>query len=44
MPALIRLPGEGNRNPLQYSFLGNLMERGAWQNVAHKVAKELDIT
>ena len=25
-----RSPGEGNGNPLQYSFLGNPMERGAW--------------
>ena len=26
-----RSPGEGNGNPLQYSCLGNGMERGAWQ-------------
>ena len=26
-----RFPGEGNSNPLQYSCLGNPMERGAWQ-------------
>ena len=26
-----RSPGEGNGNPLQYSCLGNLMDRGAWQ-------------
>ena len=25
-----RSPGEGNGNPLQYSFLGNPMDRGAW--------------
>ena len=25
-----RFPGEGNSNPLQYSFLGNPMDRGAW--------------
>ena len=25
-----RSPGEGNGNPLQYSCLGNLMDRGAW--------------
>ena len=24
-------PGEGNRNPLQYSCLENPMDRGAWQ-------------
>ena len=28
---LERSPGEGNGNPLQYSCLGNLMDRGAWQ-------------
>ena len=25
-----RSPGEGNGNPLQYSCLGNLMNRRAW--------------
>jgi len=25
-----RSPGEGNRNPLQYSCLENPMNRGAW--------------
>ena len=25
-----RAPGEGNGNPLQYSCLGNPMDRGAW--------------
>ena len=24
-------PGEGNGNPLQYSRLGNPMDRGAWR-------------
>ena len=28
--ALRRSPGEGNGNPLQYSFLENAMDRGAW--------------
>ena len=23
-------PGEGNSNPLQYPYLGNSMDRGAW--------------
>ena len=32
-------PGEGNGNHLQYSCLGNLMDKGAWQNTA-----ELDTT
>ena len=30
IPGLRRSPGEGNGNPLQYSCLGNLMNRGAW--------------
>ena len=25
-----RYPGEGNENPLQYSCLGNPLNRGAW--------------
>jgi len=29
IPGLGRSPGEGNGNPLQYSCLGNLMDRGA---------------
>ena len=31
--------GGGNVNPLQYSCLGNLMDRGAWQATVHGVAK-----
>ena len=31
--------GEGNRNPLQYSCLGNPMDRGAWQATAHEVSR-----
>ena len=31
IPGLGRSPGEGNRNPLQYSCLKNSMDRGAWQ-------------
>ena len=30
IPGLGRSPGEGNGNPLQYSSLGNPMDRGAW--------------
>ena len=30
IPGPGRSPGEGNGNPLQYSGLGNPMERGAW--------------
>ena len=35
--------GEGNGNPLQYSCLGNPMDRGAWWAIVHRVA-ELDTT
>ena len=31
IPGFGRSPGEGNGNSLQYSCLGNPMERGAWQ-------------
>ena len=31
--------GEGNGNPLQYSYLENSMDRGAWQATVHGVAK-----
>ena len=34
-----RSPGEGNGNSVQYSCLGNPMNRGAWQAIAHRVAK-----
>ena len=39
-----RFPGEGNDNPLQYSYLGNPMDRGAWWAAVHEVAKESDMT
>ena len=35
IPGLGRSPGDGNGNPLQYSRLGNPMDRGAWQDTAH---------
>ena len=31
--------GEGNGNPLQYSCLGNPIDRGAWWATVHGVAK-----
>ena len=31
IPGLERSPGEGNGNPLQYSCLGNLTDRGTGQ-------------
>ena len=30
IPGLERSFGEGNGNPLQYSCLGKLMDRGSW--------------
>ena len=35
IPELKRSPGEGNGNPLQYSCLENLMDRGAWWATVH---------
>ena len=32
-------PGGGHGNPLQYSFLENPMDRGAWRITVHRVAK-----
>ena len=32
-------PGETHGNPLQYSFLENLMDRGAWRAKVHRVTK-----
>ena len=39
IPGLGRSPGEGNGKPLQYSCLENLLGRGAWWAVVHRVAK-----
>ena len=32
-------PGGGHSNPLQYSYLENPMDRGAWQATVHGVTK-----
>ena len=37
-------PGEGNGNPLQYSWLENSMDRGNWWAVTPWGHKELDMT
>ena len=34
-----RSPGRGNGNPLQYSCLGDSMNKGAWQATVHGVTK-----
>ena len=44
IPGPGRSPGEENSNPLQYSCLGNAMDRGAWQAIVQGVEKELDMT
>ena len=38
-----RSPGGGHGNPLQYSCLENLLDRGAWLDTVHGVS-ELDTT
>ena len=37
-PGSGRSPEEGNGNPLQYSSLGNPMNRGAWRATVHGAA------
>ena len=38
IPGLGRSPGEGNGYPLQYSFLENSMDRGAWRARVHGIS------
>ena len=42
IPGSGRSPGEGNDNPLWYSYLENPMDRGAWWAIVHGVAKMRD--
>ena len=39
IPGLGRSPGEENGHPLQYSFLENSTDRGAWWTTVHGLAK-----
>ena len=39
IPGSGRSSGGGNGNPLQYSFLENPMDRGAWWATVQRVAK-----
>ena len=39
VPGLGRFPGEENGNLLQYSYMRNSMDRGAWQTAVHGVAR-----
>ena len=40
IPTLGRSPEGGHGNPLQYSCLENLMDRGPWWITIHRVTKE----
>ena len=44
IPGLERSLEEEKDKALQYSCLGNPMDRGAWQVTVHGVAKEPDMT
>ena len=39
IPGLGRSPGGENGNPVQYSCLGNPMDRGVWRAIVHGVTK-----
>ena len=39
IPGLERSPGEGNSNSLQYSYLENPRNRGAWWATVHGVTE-----
>ena len=39
IPGSGQSPGEGTGNLLQYSCLGNAMDRGAWQAAVHGITK-----
>ena len=43
IPGSGRSPGGGHDDPLQYSYLENPMDRGAWQATVHRIA-ESDMT
>ena len=44
IPGSGRSPGVRNGNPLQYSFLENSMDRGAWWAIQFMGCKESDMT
>ena len=44
IPGSGRSPGEGNGDPLQYSCLGNHMDRGDHWATVHGAAEESDMT
>ena len=42
IPGSGRSPAGGDGNPLQYSCLGNAIDRGVWHATVHGVTKESD--
>ena len=44
IPGSGRSHGGGHGNPLQYSYLENPMDRGAWQTTVHGAHEESDTT
>ena len=44
VPGTGRSPEEGNGHLLQYSCLGNPMDRRVWWVTVHWISKELDMT
>jgi len=43
-PWVRKIPREGNDSALQYSYLGDLMDRGAWWAAVRGVTKESNTT
>ena len=43
-PWVRKIPGEGNDSALQYSYLGDLMDRGAWWATVRGITKESNTT
>ena len=39
IPGPGRSLGEGNGNPIQYSYPENSMDRGAWHNIGHGIER-----
>ena len=44
IPGLERSPGEWNGNPLQFAYLENPMNTGAWRDTVNGVAKSQTMT
>ena len=44
IPGLARLPRERNGSLLQYSYLGNPIDKGTWWAAVHRVVKESNMT